>query len=352
MKHLQHLHEARRSGIQRWNWRFLVAGISRSLLASFLLVGLLVGSLARAQVEGVSTPGIPAVVGDTLVDVVSDAQSPLLIEETALRPNHNDQAREMIFSQILADHPNAILTLGDMASLGFYGTAWKSFDNFLDRARKGHIPVFATLGNHELMLFPSRGAEEFYARFPWYRKTGYAVRVGKLAVAMLNTNFSQLTDQEESYQSHWLDSTLAAFESDTSVSIVIVATHHPPYTNSTIVSPSTKVREIYVPIYLRYSKCRLFLSGHCHAFEHFRQSGKDFLVLGGGGGLQQPLLTGNEARWEDLFPRKTQTRMFHYLQCRITAQALDVTVRMVKEDFSGFEDAYELAFPPMPASQE
>jgi hypothetical protein len=44
--------------------------------------------------------------------------------------------------------------------------------------------------------------------------------------------------------------------------------------------------------------------------------------------------------------------MFHYLQCRITAQALHVTVRMVKEDFSGFEDAYELSVPPMPASQQ
>jgi len=37
--------------------------------------------------------------------------------------------------------------------------------------------------------------------------------------------------------------------------------------------------------------------------------------------------------------------MFHYVQCRITGQVLEVKIRMVKRDFSGFEDAYTLSFP-------
>jgi hypothetical protein len=110
------------------------------------------------------------------------------------------------------------------------------------------------------------------------------------------------------------------------------------------VSPSRAVRETFVPLYLRHPKCVLFLSGHCHAFEHFRQGGKDFLVLGGGGGLQQPLLTGSDVRWEDHFPQKTALRMFHYLKCLITEKGIEVTVRMVREDFLGFEDFYTLSF--------
>jgi hypothetical protein len=314
------------------------------------------GTLGVAQFKSAPSstpsPAMPVVRGDSLVLFVSDAQSPLFIEEAKLKPNNNDKAREMIFSQMLADHPNCVFTLGDMASLGFYQSTWKSFDNFLDRARKERVPVFATLGNHELMIFPSYGAEEFAARFPWYRKTGYAIRVGRLAVTMLNSNYSQLSAEEESQQLTWLDSTLAAFEADSSISAVIVACHHSPYTNSTIVTPSDEVRDDFVPIYLRYAKCRLFLSGHCHAFEHFRQEGKDFLVLGGGGGLQQPLLTGSEVKWEDLFPRKTETRMFHYLQIRLTGGILHVTVKMVKQDFTGFENAYELALPPMQKSDQ
>ncbi len=295
---------------------------------------------------------LPVVRGDSLVCFVSDAQGALVMEEIVLRANNNDGAREMIFSQILADRPDCIVTLGDMVSLGFMPSAWKSYDDFLARARKARVPVFPTLGNHELMLYSNTGAAEFNSRFPWYSKTGYAIRVGKLAIAILNSNFGNLSKWEQATQLGWLDSTLAAWDADSSVSAAIVACHHPPFTNSTIVSPSEEVRDSFVPLYLRSAKCKLFLSGHCHAFEHFRQHGKDFLVMGGGGGLQQPLSTGNDAIWDDLFPKKTKVRMFHYVRCRITAQGLDVSVRMVKEDFSGFEDAYELSFPPVQWSQQ
>jgi len=298
--------------------------------------------------KGPAQEAIPAVIGDSLVSFVADSQSPIFFETLRIPSNNNDSAREMIYSRLVTDRPNAIFHLGDMISLGFYTTPWKSTDRFLNRASRAHIPVFATLGNHELMLFPSYGIEQFYDRFPWYRKTGYAVHAGKLAVVLLNSNFGQLTAEERKEQVAWLDSTLAAFESDTTVGGVFVCCHHPPYTNSTIVSPSTEVRDSFVPLYLRYQKCILFLSGHCHAFEHFRQGGKDFFVIGGGGGLQQPLLTGSDRRWEDLFPQKTEKRMFHYLRCRITGSGVELTVRMIKEDFSGFEDTYSLSLPYSP----
>jgi hypothetical protein len=295
-------------------------------------------------------PQPPVVGGDSLVEFVSDTQSPIFIETLRIPSNRNDVAREMIMAQMLRDNPNAVFHLGDMIAIGLYAATWHSIDEFLTRARTAHIPVFPTLGNHELMLFPSYGIEQFFDRFPWYRKTGYTVRAGKLAVVLLNSNFSQLSDREKTFQLSWLDSTLSVLESDTTVAAVIMGCHHSPYTNSTIVSPSKEVEESFVPLYLRYAKCRLFVSGHCHAVEHFRQGGKDFLVIGGGGGLQQPLLTGSEQRWGDLFPEKTEKRMFHYLRCRITGHGLDVTVRMVKPDFSGFEDAYALSLPFSPSS--
>ena len=290
-------------------------------------------------------PAIPLVTGDSLVSFESDSQSPLFFETLFIRPNNNDSAREMIYRNIVADRPNGIFHLGDMISMGGDLTTWKSTDIFLNRASRAHIPVFATLGNHELIFWPIRGLQQFYDRFPWYRKTGYAVRVGKLAVVLLNSNFGQLEEREQAEQLSWLDSTLVAYESDTTVGAVFVCCHHPPYTNSTIVSPSKKVQDSFVPPYLRHPKCRLFISGHCHAFEHFRQGGKDFFVIGGGGGLQQPLLTGLDRRWDDLFPQKTEKRMFHYLRCRLNAQGVELTVRMVKQDFSGFEDVYTLSLP-------
>jgi len=287
----------------------------------------------------------PVVSGDSLIVFVSDTQSPIFIETLVIPSNRNAAARDLILAQILRDNPNAVFHLGDMIAIGFFEATWRAMDGFLARARAAAVPVFPTLGNHELMLFPSYGVEQFFDRFPWYRNTGYVVRIGKLAVILLNSNFGQLSDRERAFQLSWLDSTLAFMESDTTVAAVIMGCHHSPFTNSTIVSPSKMVEESFVPRFLRYAKCRLFLSGHCHAFEHFRRGGKDFLVIGGGGGLQQPLLTGSERRWEDLFPEETQKRMFHYIRCRIAARGFDITVRMVKPDFSGFEDSYALSLP-------
>jgi hypothetical protein len=295
--------------------------------------------------EGPHSPPMPVVTGDSLVSFVSDTQSRIFLEELYLRANNNDSAREMIYSALLADRPNAIFHLGDMIALGLYAPTWQSTDRFLARAAAAGIPVFPTLGNHEIMISSWYGLYQFYDRFPWYKKTGYAVRAGNLAVVLLNSNFASLKPDERKRQRSFLDSTLAAFELDSTVRAVILCCHHPPYTNSTIVSPSGEVREDFVPLYLRYSKCTLFLSGHCHSFEHFHEGGKDFLVIGGGGGLQQPLLTGSERRWEDLFPDQSMTRMFHYVRCRITGHGLEMDVRMIKKDFSGFEGVYALSIP-------
>ncbi len=329
--------------------------MTRQLMISLLLL-LLVCSPVSTRVEGgqnaaSGSSAIPRVTGDSLLSFVSDTQSPIIFETIRLTSNNNDSAREMIYRALLADRPNGVFHLGDMISLGLYGRSWESADRFLARARTARVPVFPTLGNHELMISPSYGIEQFYERFPWYAKTGYAVRAGRVAVVLLNSNFDQLSARDRPTQVRWLDSTLASFEPDSTVLACILCCHHPPYTNSTIVSPSKDVQESFVPLYLKYPKCRLFLSGHCHAFEHFREGGKDFLVIGGGGGLQQPLLTGTDRRWNDLFPRTTEKRMFHYLQCRTGEAGIDLTVRMIKPDFSGFEDACTISIPFVSAAR-
>jgi hypothetical protein len=326
--------------------RRLSSGVALALIPLFLIgVPRRIGAGDTPHVQA-----IPPATGDSLVSFVSDTQSPIFIEELILPANHNGRAREMIYTRLLADQPNGIFHLGDMIAIGFLGGTWKSTDRFLHRAAEANVPVFPTLGNHELMIFPTYGIEEFYDRFPWYSATGYAVRVGKLAVVLLNSNFDRMKARDKRIQMSWLDSTLVAFESDTTVGAVFLCCHHPPYTNSTIVSPSQEVRESFVPLYLRYPKCRLFITGHCHAFEHFHEGGKDFLVIGGGGGLQQPLLTGAERRWEDHFPLKTEKRMFHYLQCRLTGGGIELTVRMISDDFSGFRSVYSLSFPWAPVA--
>jgi hypothetical protein len=281
----------------------------------------------------------------TEVVFVSDTQSPLWPEMLFLPSNRNTEARAMIFDAILSEKPGAVFHVGDIVALGFWDGSWEAADEFVGRLTAASIPFFPTRGNHELMVFPRRGEANFARRFPEARRSGYGRTVGPLAVLLLNSNFRNLTADEVTEQQQWYEDALVALDADTSVKAVIVACHHPPYTNSTIVGPSSEVQERFVPPFLGSRKGVAFLSGHAHAMESFSLFGKRFLVIGGGGGLQQPLLTGDAQRWDDEFPVPSEKRMFHYLRCVVTDEAVVLSVRMLKDDFSGFHGVYALEFP-------
>jgi len=278
------------------------------------------------------------------VAFVSDTQSPMFPETIALPRNNNELARAKIFDSILLFRPHSVFHLGDLVSLGFCDGSWKAIDAFGEQLQRLSTGFYPVLGNHELMLFSQSGESNFQKRFPHASKTGYMRRVGPLAVLLLNSNFSVLTGDEQAEQLSWYQETLRELDKDSTVGIIVVACHHSPYTNSTIVSPSGDVQESFVPPFLQAAKARIFLSAHAHAAEHFQISTKDFLVIGGGGGLQHPLLIGPESRWQDLFPRKTEKRMFHYLEGIITSTSATFTVRMLNDDFSSFVDAWTVKF--------
>jgi hypothetical protein len=287
--------------------------------------------------------------GDTLrADFVSDTQNPLWPEKLKLDWNNNELARSRIFDAILDEVPSAVFHLGDQIALGFLEKSWAVIDTFAARLAAKKIPYYPILGNHELIFFSGMGRQKFEERYPYVNNTGYVQRLGPLAVVLLNSNFGNLSPEDAQKQQAWYEETLSGLEQDTSVGFVIVACHHPPYTNSTIVSPSQEAQKFFVPPFLAAAKCRLFVSGHCHAVEHFKNGGKDFLVIGGGGGLQQPLLVGPERRWTDEFPVKTELRMFHYMRCSITAEEVRFAIRMLNDDFTTFHDALTLRFPLFP----
>jgi hypothetical protein len=278
------------------------------------------------------------------VAFVSDTQSPMFPETIALPRNNNELARAKIFDSIFGFRPHSVFHLGDLVSLGFYDPSWEAIDAFSDQLKPIGIAFHPILGNHELMLFSRSGESNFQKRFPNASGTGYLCRVGPLGVLLLNSNISVLTAEERAKQLWWYQETLRELDKDSTVGIVVVACHHSPYTNSTIVSPSGDVQENFVPPFLQSAKTRIFLSGHAHAAEHFRISTKDFLVIGGGGGLQHPLLIGPESRWQDLFPQKTEKRMFHYLEGIITSTSATFRVRMLNDDFTSFCDALAMRF--------
>jgi len=118
---------------------------------------------------------------------ISDTQTPIWIEKLRLDENHNVYARNLLLETIIGENPAAVIHLGDMVAFGFSESDWRSIDKFLYQMKARNIPLFPTLGNHELLLFPYAGEKEFTERFPFYSRTGYSVSVGDVRIILLNS---------------------------------------------------------------------------------------------------------------------------------------------------------------------
>ncbi len=270
-----------------------------------------------------------------VIAFASDTQEPMWIEKLLLKPDHNLEATKMIFTDVDSLRPKALFILGDVVSLGKSKSAWRNIDHYIGQATKDSIPVYATLGNHEVMFNAKRGTRNFKVRFPAYDPAGYTEIVDSVAVVLLNSNFAAMSAIEITRQDNWYQAKLNALDSDPAIKMIIVGCHHSPYTNSTIVKPSENVRQNFVPPFIRSKKAVLFLSGHSHNFERFKEQGKYFLVIGGGGGLHQPLRANND----DMHDLSADYKpAFHYLEVSRQGDQLQVLSRRLKPDFSGFNN--------------
>jgi hypothetical protein len=188
-------------------------------------------------------------------------------------------------------------------------------------------------------MFYSRAGERHFAQtFPTHRKTGYCVSVDSVAVVLLNSNFNDLEDREQREQELWYSHTLDSLEHDSGTVCIVVCCHHSPFTNSMVVRSSEEVRQRFVPPFLRATKCLLFLSGHAHTFERFMEQGKDFLVIGGGGGSRHNVWTGAEQNWKDISPQ--QKPLFHYITLERRGLSLHIDVRQLRDNFGGVDRGY------------
>jgi hypothetical protein len=169
-------------------------------------------------------------------------------------------------------------------------------------------------------------------------------QIGPLAFILLNSNFSDLDDEEIFKQQKWYINQLVKCDSDSSIKAIIVGCHHPPFTNSMIVNPNEDVQKYFVESFIQSRKSILFLSGHAHSFEHFNYREKDFLTIGGGGGLLHPLYSKENSLFADINQMSNKERNFHYLQFVIQDGGITVQVEMLNPDFSEIETAYKIDY--------
>lgn len=280
--------------------------------------------------------------GQKTIAFASDTQAPMWVERIVLPANHNKLATEMIFHDIISQKPSSLFILGDVVTLGYKEKKWEKMDRYLDSCRKAGIHVSALLGNHDVMTHAKKGESKFQKRFPNNNRTGFYEVTDSIAVVFLNSNFKKLSADDKAKQQSWFKSTLRSLDNDPSVRTTIVTCHHAPFSNSKIVGSSESVQKHFVPDFLLSSKAKLFITGHSHNFEQFQHSGKHFLIIGGGGGLRQPL-SSSEGRLNDL--SGDYKPEFHYLLVNRSAKALHLTSRFVTKDFSGLDNGLVITIP-------
>jgi len=268
---------------------------------------------------------------------ISDIQSPLFVEKIVLKDYKNEVARDSLFTDILLQRPINLLMLGDLTSRGSSEKAWRPLDNFLNSLKIIGTKVYAIPGNHEYMSTATGGMNMFEHRFQKEWLSGYVVNIDSISIVMLNSNVNDLAENELSKQLKWYKSAMISLDSDPGVKAVIVCTHHAPYSNSKIVGSSEPVENLIIPAFEKSQKSILFISGHSHNLEYFSDSaGKHFLVIGGSGGLTQPLLPLNKRKFRDLLEQEIKP-LYFYLVIEKNGNNLELIARGFKKDFIFFE---------------
>lgn len=273
---------------------------------------------------------------------VADTQAPMWIEGVFLRKDNNPEATKKVMLDILRQKPSTLFMLGDVVALGPSKRAWITIDYFLKEFDREKIPVYGLLGNHELMQRPIKGERMFQQYFPDHVRTGYLQVVDSVAVLLMNSNPISLSVNDVKKQFEWYSGALEDLDNNPAIKAIIVTCHHSPFTNSRLVNPSNFVQQNFVTGFIKSKKSKLFLSGHSHRFEYFRYEEKDFLVIGGGGGLGHPSRK-NGVKFPDLATNYKPS--FHYLTVERINDNLHVQSHALLKDFSGFEKGQHLSIP-------
>jgi len=275
---------------------------------------------------------------------LSDTQEPLLPERVLLSYNNNAKARELIFKKIVSDSHKVVFHLGDLVASALL-SSWEEIDSLVSKIKKQNSYFYPVPGNHEYIPFGSIASSRYFNRFGVLSGICYSTKINQLAIILVNSNFDELSRKEREFLFKKYEKLLSLYENDVNIKHIIVGCHHSPFTNSKIVSPSKDVQKYLLPEFFRSKKTKLFLSGHAHAFEHFQVFGKDFLVIGGGGGIQQPLYLNKDALFDDLYSKTEEKRMFHFIEISVTNKKVNVFLNMLNNNFDGFNTTSVLSFP-------
>jgi hypothetical protein len=236
----------------------------------------------------------------------------------------NPEYRRALVNQIASLKPGFILVSGDLVLHGDNPADWAVWDAETKPWADLKLPLFPTLGNHELYKDAAAGLRNYFQHFPELKNRHYySMRAGNTLTLVLDSS----QDETTGAQGQWLASQLDHLPNN--VDFVFFLLHHPPYTNSKSGifggGHSTRAREQALAKMLeeRQLKTRphfIVFSGHVHNYERYEHHGVTYIVTGGGGAMPYPVLRKPGDGYRQPGPT------YHYCVLRVDGAKLELDI--------------------------
>lgn len=243
----------------------------------------------------------------------------------------NPPVRVALVEGIAQVDPAFICMTGDIVYNGFDTNDWKVWDSETSIWREKKIPVYPSLGNHDLHGDPAVALGNYFARFPDLKGSRYySVRAANTLLLVLDSSL----DETSGPQGEWLASKLDRVPAD--VGFVFVMFHHPPYTSSSdaktfggghsartaeqVLAKMLEQRQANAPYRL------VVFNGHVHNYERHEHGGVTYFVSGGGAAHAYPISRAPDD------PFQSKEINYHYLLVQVDQKQL--TIMMNRLDLS------------------
>jgi len=314
-----------------------VATFAVTILLSALTILLNILSFSGLSLASTNDRDIPFYAGFSGIDhtrpsfvIVGDTQS---TSHWEFWRESNDKGRKQLIDEIAARDPAFVINLGDLTTRGSSKKHWQNFDALHKTVLEKKIPYLPILGNHEYYGNKKCALHNYFERFPHLEKRHwYSFTWKNIALIMLDSNFSSLSEKQVNEQKQWYLGELERYEHDQTISYVIVCCHEAPFTNSRVVAPNKKSKRYFAEPFLKFKKASLFFSGHAHTYEHFQIGGKTFIVSGGGGGPRHKVTTDPRKRRYDDTYGGGELRFMHFCEIEQRDKSLLFRVFRLEKD--------------------
>jgi acid phosphatase type 7 len=241
----------------------------------------------------------------------------------------NPAVRVALVQAIAGLNPAFICFTGDIVYNGYDVNDWKVWDGETSVWREKSIPVYPTLGNHELHGDEKVALGNYFQRFPDLKNSRYySVRAANILMLVLDSSQDEVSGSQGQWLARKLDSIPAGVE------FVLLMLHHPPYTSSSDTKMlggghSARSQEKLLAQMLedRQNKARarfIVFSGHVHNYERHEHGGVTYFVSGGGAAHAYPI----ERAPDDPFQSKEIN--YHYLLVEVDHRQLKITMNRLE----------------------